>query len=432
MTRTDLNNSERQAAYQKLLQISINGKLPRGAITNTALEFNVSRKTMHRLWKRGQESSTVPMVPANVNNRLHNSGRKAKSISDLQERIKSISIGHRTSLRSMEMATGISKSSLHRAVQSGALLRHSSAIKPLLTDSNKIRRLKFALDHVHYNSHKDTYEFKSMNNYVHIDEKWFRIMKDHQSFYLAPDEPKPNRAANSKSFIPKIMFLCALARPRYNPTTRSYFDGKIGIWPFVQMEAAQRNSKNRPAGTLEMKAIKVTREVYTSYLVEKVFPAIRNKFPVQRNVPIFLQQDNARPHIDPHDPNIVNEGLPSNSSSPIKILCQPANSPDFNVLDLGFFNSIQSLQNKVMAKSVEEMVAAVKKEFEEYLVEKLSDVFLTLQSFFESSMETKGANNFKIQHNRKQGLTFEQKMHFNLECSKDIYTEASNFYNEQR
>lgn len=319
MSRKDLTNAERQAVYQKCLGLSKDGRLPHGSITQTASEFNVSRDTIYRLWKRGKESSTNPLVPANVNTRKHNSGRKARDISELQESVKAISIGHRTSLRSMEMKTGISKSTLHRAVQAGSILRHSSSIKPFLTDNNKLDRLKFAMDHIDYNSRKDTYEFKNMYDYVHVDEKWFRIMKDHQSFYLAPDELKPHRTAKSKNFIEKIMFLCAVARPRYNPKTRSYFDGKIGLWPFVVTEAAQRSSRNRPAGTLEMKAIKVTREIYKSYLLEQVFPAIRSKFPAQRNVPILVQQDNARPHIAPHDSNIVNAGFSSKSSFQLKL-----------------------------------------------------------------------------------------------------------------
>lgn len=432
MTRKDLTNTERQAAYQKLLRISRNGKLPHGSITQTAQEFNVSRLTIHRLWKRGQESSSNPRVPANVNSRKFNSGSKRREVSELQEKLKALSIGERTSLRRMETKTGISKSSLHRAVQAGEILSHSSSIKPLLTGKNELNRVKFALDHIHYNPRTDTYQFNNLLNYVHVDEKWFRIMKDSQRFYLTPDEDVPHRTAKSKSFVEKVMFLCAIARPRYNPKTRLYFDGKIGIWPFISLQAAKRNSKNRPAGTMEMKPLTVTREVYTSYLVEKVFPAIRSKFPVQRNVPILVQQDNARPHINPDDPYVINAGLPYNNSSHIRMVSQPANSPDFNVLDLGFFNSIQSLQNRVMAKSVEELVAAVNKSFEEYPMEKIANVFLTLQTVFESSMAVNGGNNFKIQHKRKNGLTIEEKMNFNMDCNKDIYKRAYDFYEQQK
>ena len=36
-----------------------------------------------------------------------------------------------------------------------------------------------------------------------------------------------------------------------------------------------------------------------------------------------------------------------NSVLNIKIKNQPSNSPDLNVIDLGYFNSIQSLQKKI-------------------------------------------------------------------------------------
>jgi hypothetical protein len=38
---------------------------------------------------------------------------------------------------------------------------------------------------------------------------------------------------------------------------------------------------------------------------------------------------------------------------------QPANSPDFNVLDLGFFRAIQAIQYKENAKTLKELIPAV-------------------------------------------------------------------------
>ena len=43
----------------------------------------------------------------------------------------------------------------------------------------------------------------------------------------------------------------------------------------------------------------------------------------------------------------------------IRLICQPPNSPDFNILDLGFFRAIQSIQYKKNAKTVEDLVSAV-------------------------------------------------------------------------
>jgi hypothetical protein len=43
----------------------------------------------------------------------------------------------------------------------------------------------------------------------------------------------------------------------------------------------------------------------------------------------------------------------------IRLICQPANSPDFNVLDLGFFRAIQSIQYKKNAKTLKDLIPAV-------------------------------------------------------------------------
>ena len=61
-------------------------------------------------------------------------------------------------------------------------------------------------------------------------------------------------------------------------------------------------------------------------------------------------------------------------------------SPDFNVLDLGFFNAIQSLQHQKSPKDIDELVDAVNTAFESMSAETLNNVFLSLQLAFESSM----------------------------------------------
>ncbi len=62
------------------------------------------------------------------------------------------------------------------------------------------------------------------------------------TFYLAKDEPEPLRASKSSKFIPKVMFLAAVARPRFDEDGDCIFDGKLGIWPFTQKVQAQRDS----------------------------------------------------------------------------------------------------------------------------------------------------------------------------------------------
>ncbi|ETV70774.1 hypothetical protein H257_13857 [Aphanomyces astaci] len=91
-----------------------------------------------------------------------------------------------------------------------------------------------------------------------------------------------------------------MARPRYNHATDNWWDGKIGIWPFVEPVTAQRDSVNRKAGTLETNSITVTKDVYRTFLLDKVLPAIVAKWPRADNT-IKFQHDNARAHVTPED-----------------------------------------------------------------------------------------------------------------------------------
>ena len=102
------------------------------------------------------------------------------------------------------------------------------------------------------------------------------------------------------------MFLAAVARPRFDSSGNQEFDGKIGIFSFRYKEPAKRTSKNRVASTVERKTVSsVTKDVIRSCLIEKFLPAIRAKWPHDTKDVVFIQQDNAKTHIDPNDPNFL-------------------------------------------------------------------------------------------------------------------------------
>lgn len=64
-------------------------------------------------------------------------------------------------------------------------------------------------------------------------------------------------------------------------------------------------------------------------------PAFQNKFPSLCSQEIIVQDDIAFPH------KIVDEEeflVTCNEARTVKILLQPANRPDFNVVDLGLFS----------------------------------------------------------------------------------------------
>ncbi|GAA0159416.1 hypothetical protein LIER_16193 [Lithospermum erythrorhizon] len=185
-----------------------------------------------------------------------------------------------------------------------------------------------------------------MYNYVHIDEKWFYMTKKKETYYLLSTEDDPLRTCQSKNFIGKVMFLVAMARNRFDSDGNETFSGKIGVFHFVTQQMAQRRSRNGEAGTLEMKPItSVTREIVKQFLIEKVIHVIKENWPRSTNEEvIFIQQDNARIHVNSNDADF--QLAASQSGLDSRLVCQPPNSPDLNILDLGFLNAIQSLQHK--------------------------------------------------------------------------------------
>jgi hypothetical protein len=99
----------------------------------------------------------------------------------------------------------------------------------------------------------------------------------------------------SKRSILKVMFLCAVARPLDG------FNGLIGIWPVVEPYATQRRSVHRDAGVTILKPDKMDREKSREMMIEKVIPAIKEKWPTaDGDMEILIQQDSAKPHVLPN------------------------------------------------------------------------------------------------------------------------------------
>lgn len=252
------------------------------------------------------------------------------------------------------------------------------------------------------------------------------MTKKCETYYLLPVEEEPLRTCQSKNYIGKVMFLVAMARPRFDDEGNDIFSGKIGVFPFVTMEAARRRSRNRDAGTLEIKPItSVKRDTIKTYLINEVIPKITSCWPKEDlGKTIFIQQDNARTHVDPNDAEF--QQAASESGFDIRLLCQPSNSPDLNILDLGFFSAIQALQHKECPRNVEELIHAVQKSFDEYPTKKINHVFLSLQLCMREIMKVEGSNKYKIPHVNKAALEREGRLPMQITCDLAVVQNVMN------
>ncbi|KAG3014070.1 hypothetical protein PC128_g14695 [Phytophthora cactorum] len=321
---------------------------------------------------------------------------------DLSEKLEKLRItpfDQRSTLRAVSSACGVARATLQRRVKGGQVVAHVSNVNPLLTDENKAARLTSCILHVQPNS----LLFNNMYDPIHVDEKVFFLTAVRRRYYLLPREEAPHRQVRSKRFITKVMTLAAVTRPRWNAPSGSYYDGKLGIWPFIVQESAVRSSPRRPAGTLITKEGRVNKWTYRKMLIQHLLPAVRERWPSVCNGEVVrVQQDNTPAYISPMDTQIVAAAAELGLS--IELCCQPPNSLDLNCLDLDLFSAIQAHQRLRTPLSIEELVEAVKAAYWELPPSTINAAFLSLQGSMDLCILDGGGNAFKPPHIGKAKL----------------------------
>jgi hypothetical protein len=215
---------------------------------------------------------------------------------------------------------------------------------------------------------------------------------------LPPGQVGPRRSVQSKRFISKLMVLTAIAKP--NPEKN--FDGKIGCFVFAQEENAKRKSKNRDKGTVVLQPIPVTGDVWAETMTAKVFPAIRRKMSWLNQVNV--QFDNARPHTKA---SIQAKLLSAarNKRGPdgleIKLSPQPAQSPDLNLNDLGFYSSLDTFIGNNRSFNLLKLWDQISNAFLNYDSTKLTKLVETKRNVVAKVLEHCGDNDYKLPHGKK-------------------------------
>ena len=434
--KKQLTSGDRKALYfMAHSDISRNGHC-RGVFKKISENFRIAprqaSRVYHSIRKRvvayldEMEATNTVLLPDELF-KDGNGNRGAEKKWDRQQvadDIKRLPLAERSNLRVIQSKLGIPYTTVHRLKKVEKILRPCRGyIKPKLTESNAEWRLDYAWSQVGEeqfatgHESRRPLEFDKQYNKIHVDEKWFYLLKEGRRFYLAYDEERPYITQQSKQSIPKVMFLCALSRPRYVQETRSMFDGKIGIWPIGFEKPAARTSVNRPAGTLEFHSIKINRDVYRDMMSRLVLPAILSKWPtcVYTGPPITIQQDGATPHF------VVKDGVCTDREwnntlkeygleDKIFVITQPANSPDVNVNDLGFFNSLQSYYWRTTPKNPMELIAMVEKVYQEYPYKKLNKIWLSYLMNLNEIIKHHGGNKYKTPHMGKDKLEREGRL----------------------
>ena len=110
----------------------------------------------------------------------------------------------------------------------------------------------------------------------------------------------------------------------------------------------------------------VTKEFYRELLISKLILAILEKWPRRDRMlrTIYIQQDGVKNHICEDDKEFNNTLMEQDIDA--KLYMQTPNSPDVNLLDLGFFRAIQSF-NGALPKNEEELIQSITEAYNNYL-----------------------------------------------------------------
>ncbi|CAM9894386.1 unnamed protein product, partial [Choristocarpus tenellus] len=228
---------------------------------------------------------------------------------------------------------------------------------------------------------------------VHLNKKGFGPVFERQRVYIKPGKaPLKCPCVTSKPHIPEVMFLTANTRPRVLEDG-TWWNGKISIWQLTEQVAGRRSSCNGALGTIKTKTVNMTGEHYEKMLTEKVLPAlVSHPFLLKQDI-VFLQDDNGGSHTASTEKAMGDWATARGFS--ICVLKQPAQSPDLNTLDLGFFRSLQTRSGCLQSDNIEELVQNVVKRYEEYDTETHNKVCKSLFAQYKAVLNHLGDNNIK-------------------------------------
>ncbi|XP_010684305.1 uncharacterized protein LOC104898871 [Beta vulgaris subsp. vulgaris] len=183
--------------------------------------------------------------------------------------------------------------------------------------------------------------------------------------------------------------MCAASRPIKDCEGRMIHDGKFGIYPFVKYVRAKYSTKNRRARTWMTKANEsVNLAVMRDMIINTIITAIMRNSPKGVSKDIYIQQDNAKPHIHADDPTF--RAASTENGFNIQLINQPPQSPDLNVLDLGFFRAIQALQFQSFPKNLDDLILKVQDCYDFLDLEVLMYNWLRLQYVMVEILKCKG------------------------------------------
>ena len=277
---------------------------------------------------------------------------------------------------------------------------------------------------------------------IHQDEgyafavRWCRKLKSIKPGMI-PDLPlgfkPPKKAIKSRRHTPKIMLSVVIARPEQKEGV-GFYGGRVALIRCTKEVVAKNASKNHKKGSIYNKDTSVNSKMFKSHLTKTILPKIkRNKSLLDKSerfaqqltakdadyklpkgckwADLNLQLDNATPHCKKNKRlfPIIKKAAGRNVLNGIyygpkvRLVFQPPDSPDLNVLDLGFFTNFWSKIHKILKEfdhipSLDDVWNAAQIAWENVTPVDIEILYRTLRARMEQVVQCNGRNDMPIPH----------------------------------
>jgi len=408
------------------------GKLFNGALEKLANEKGVGVPRVRRLITAYNKAKETNQVPSFGHHKKGNVGRKTKKTEKVVRDMKTINKENlkrprKTTVRMMKAELDKRGESLSIGTVAKYIKEEGGQtrwwhVKPLLQDEHKQKREAFVRSKIDWTKR----EFINHENTVHVDEKWFYLVQECGKVLVFPEDELPAQYTQHKNSIPKIMFLAAVCKPQIDPNG-DLFSGKICLHSFIEEVAAKRNSKNRPAGTVEKKPIAVGASEYREALRRHVITMIRRRLHWKKGEKIIIQHDGAKPHGGGGNKEYFDR-IKYQYGWHIEVETQPAQSPDLNVNDLGFFAGLQARSEQLRndCESIETLIHRVQQAWRLYSPYSLDACFGVLHEVYRLILLHEGGNKFRTLHSivRRRQDAGMVPVNYSIDFDEDMYSDS--------
>ena len=123
-----------------------------------------------------------------------NSRRAPKYLPEfIEEGVKDVLLRKRQTQRKLVMSMGVSKTTVHHWIVASMIHVHCNSLKPILTEENKCVRFEMALS---FRDPANLGKYQDMRDRIHVDEKWFFLMREKERYLLHHGEKTQSTVSN--------------------------------------------------------------------------------------------------------------------------------------------------------------------------------------------------------------------------------------------